>query len=567
MNAPNDLGIPQPAYSVVVDKDVMIPMRDGMRLAADIYRPDAEGRFPVIVTRTPYCKTKPEHQYEPVGRLFASQGFAFVVQDVRGKYGSEGQFYPYINEALDGHDTFEWAGSQPWSTGRVGTYGFSYWGSTQWLPAPYQSKYLKAMVPIVSSQNLYPRWIYNGIFRYNDVLFWHYENACKTNRTLEGIDIDRAVRHLPIIEADDAMGVDIPSYNDWINHPTPDEYWDKIRVDDKVDKIKAPALLVGGWYDYYLELMFDDFNRMVSRSGSEEARKSQILIGPWTHESVSEFEDVDFGSDASFLQQIGILLRWYDYWLRGRNNGIIREGPIRIFVMGKNEWRTEKEWPLKRTNYVKYYLRGNGKANSADGDGLLSTEAPRQEPPDHFTYDPADPVLSVGGTSIYGNAVPGPKDQREVEKRSDVLVFSTPPLRGDIEVTGPIRLTLYASSSAKDTDFSGKLLDVYPDGRAINLRTGMTRARYRSSFTEPTLLEKGVAYKFEIDVGCTSNLFKKGHRIRLEVSSSNFPEFGRNLNTGGDIGRGFEIVKAGQTIYHDTAHPSHLLLPVIHEAI
>ncbi|MBI5117188.1 CocE/NonD family hydrolase [Candidatus Poribacteria bacterium] len=557
------LDVPQPEYSVTADKDVMIPMSDGVRLAADIYHPRTPGRYPAIVVRTPYGKGNPQHKYEFAGRLFASQGFVCLIQDVRGKYASEGEYYPYVNEGRDGHDTFEWAGRQSWSSGKIGTYGFSYFGSTQWLAAPYQSEYLKTMVPIVTSQNPYPRWAYNGIYRYNDVLFWHYGNTCKTNRSLEGIDIDKAVRHLPMIEADDAMGVDISPYNDWIRHPTPDAFWDQIRVDDKVETIKAPALLIDGWYDYYLELMLDDYNRMRTLGGSDEARKSQIIIGPWTHQAHSEFDGVDFGKGADFMQQIKTLLRWYNYWLKGENNGILDEGPIRIFVMGKNEWRTENEWPLKRTRFIDFYLHGGGKANTAQGDGMLSANSPETEPPDRFTYDPENPVPSVGGTSIYGNAVAGPADQRAVEARDDVLVYSTPALEKDMEVTGPITLTLYASSSAPDTDFSGKLVDVYPDGKAIILRAAMIRARYRQSFAEPSFLEAGTVYKFDINVGSTSNVFKKGHRIRLEVSSSNFPEFGRNLNTADPIGMNANIVKADQTIYHDAAHPSHLVLPVI----
>jgi putative CocE/NonD family hydrolase len=557
------LGVPQPAHSVVVDRDVMIPVRDGVRLAADIYRPKGPGKFPVVVTRTPYGKRNPDHLYDFAGRLFASQGYAFVVQDVRGKFASEGDYYPYVNEAKDGHDTFDWAGQQEWSTGKVGTYGFSYWGSTQWLSAPYGSKHLKAMVPIVTGQNLYRRWIYNGIFRFNDVLFWHYADTHRTARDMEGIDFHEAVRHLPIVDADDAMGADIPAYNDWVRHPTPDDYWNRISVEDEVQNIRAPALLIGGWYDYYLELMFDDFNRMVRAGGTHEARKTQILIGPWTHQSVSEFEEVDFGREAAFLDQIATLVRWYDHWLKGNDNGILDEGPVRIFVMGKNEWRMEKEWPLARTRYTPLYLHSNGAANSAGGDGLLDTQPAGREPPDRFTYDPADPVPSVGGTSIYGAAMAGPKDQREVEERWDVLVYTTAPLDVDTEITGPVRLTLYAASSARDTDFSAKLVDVYPDGKAINLRAGMVRARFRDSFTKPSFLQEGTIYRFEINVGVTSNLFKKGHRIRLEVSSSYFPEFGRNLNTGAEIATASEIVKAYQTIYHDEDHPSFILLPVI----
>jgi hypothetical protein len=559
------LGIPQPQHSVAVDRDIMVKMSDGVRLAADIYRPNSPGKYPVVITRTPYSKDNTHHRYAFAGKLFASQGFVFVVQDVRGKYKSDGEYYPYANEGVDGHETFEWAGAQEWSSGKVGAYGFSYFGSTQWLSAPYQSKYLQAMVPIVTSQNIYPRWIYNGIFRFNDILFWHYGNSCKTDRKIGDIDSEKAIRGLPLIKADDAMGLDVLPYNDWISHPTPDDYWERLRVDNKVDRILAPALLIGGWYDYYLELMFDDYNRMITQGGSKEARQSRIIIGPWTHESVSKFDDVDFGKDADFTYQIRTILDWYRYRLKGEQKGAFESGPITIFVMGKNEWRTEKEWPLARMQFTKYYLHSGGKANTAQGDGILDLTPPTEESADHFTYDPANPVPSIGGTSIYGNAKPGPRDQREIEKRTDVLVYSTPRLERDIEITGPVEAVLYASSTAKDTDFSAKLLDVYPDGKAINLRSGMVRARYRESLVEPAFLEPGIIYQFQFPVGATSNLFKKGHRVRIEISSSHFPEFGRNLNNGGDIGTSSEIVKADQTLYHDEIHPSYVLLPVIPE--
>ncbi len=559
------LKIAQPAYAVTVERDVMIPMSDGVRLAADIYRPREPGKYPVIVTRTPYGKTNPKHKYAFAGGLFASHGYVFVVQDVRGKYASEGEYYPYVNEGKDGYETIEWAGTQPWSSGKVGTYGFSYFGSTQWLAAPYQSAYLRAMVPIVTSQNIYPRWMYNGILRFNDVLFWHYGNSCRTERNLEDIDADKAIWTLPLAQADDAMGSDLQPYNDWISHPTPDAYWDRVRVDDKVEKILAPALLIDGWYDYYLESMLEDYNRMRTAAGSEEARQSRIIIGPWTHETVSKFDDVDFGPQADFMLQIPRLMGWYDLWLKGERNNPGGFGPISIFVMGRNQWRDEQEWPPARTQYVRYYFHSRGTANTLGGDGTLDVVQPADEPPDRFTYDPANPVPSVGGTSIYGKAKAGPKDQSELERRADVLVYSTPPLQEEIEITGVLKVTLYASSNARDTDFSAKLVDVYPDGKAINLRSGMVRARYRESFVEPSLLEPDKIYEFAIPVGATSNLFKKGHRIRVEISSSHFPEFGRNLNTGEELATSSAIVKAEQMIYHDTAHPSSILLPVIPE--
>jgi putative CocE/NonD family hydrolase len=557
------LGIPQPTYRVVIEKNVMVSMRDGVQLAADLYRPDADGAFPVIVSRIPYGRAEPRLQISLAGGLFASQGFVFVAQDVRGKHDSEGTYYPYIHEAEDGHDTIQWAGTQRWSNGRVGTYGFSYFGSTQWLAAPQRSPHLKAMVPIVTGQNPYRRWIHDGVFRWNDVLVWHMENRGRKAEKRDDIDWASAVRHLPLIEADDAIGHDVPAYNDWIRNPTTGPYWDRINVEGRVSDIRAPALIIEGWYDYYLDLAIEDYNRMRKKGGTPEARRSRLLIGPWTHETTSEFEDRDFGGEASFLGSIEDILRWYRHWLLDLDDGAEAEKPIKLFVMGSNQWRSEAEWPLERTRWTRLYLHSDGKANTRNGDGRLSQESPGKEPFDRYVYDPDDPVPSVGGTSIYGDAEPGPVDQAAVEQREDVLVYSTPPLDEAVEVTGPVRLVLYASSSSVDTDFVATLVDVDPEGKALNLKTGIVRARFRNSAERPAFLTPGRVYEFVIEIGATSNLFEKGHRIRLQVTSSCFPEFSRNLNTGAPIGLTSERIEAEQRVFHEADFPSALVLPVI----
>jgi hypothetical protein len=276
-----------------------------------------------------------------------------------------------------------------------------------------------------------------------------------------------------------------------------------------------------------------------------------------------EFPDRDFGGDAAFLGVIGEILRWYRHWLLDAESGVAEEKPIKIFVMGSNQWRSEAEWPLERTRWTHFYLHSGGKANTRDGDGLLSRKPPGEEPSDRYVYDPDDPVPSVGGTSIYGIAQPGPVDQSAVEARKDVLVYTTPPLEEDLEVTGPVRLVLHASSSARDTDFVATLVDVDPEGKAVNLKTGILRARFRNSTERPELLTPGQVYELPIEIGATSNLFEKGHRIRLQVTSSCFPEFSRNLNTGAPIGLTTEKVEAEQTILHDADFSSVLVLPVI----
>lgn len=557
------MGLPQPQYKIKVTEGVMISMRDGVKLATDLYMPDKAGKYPVVLIRTMYGRQNKEHGYDTIAKIFTSQGYAFLVQDVRGRFDSGGDFYPYIYEAADGYDTVEWAGTQEWSTGKVGTIGASYWGSTQWLLSPNSSKYLKAMVPINTSQDVYPRWIYYSIFRITDVLAWFYENAPRRGRSVEGIDWNKAVSTLPLIKADDSLGENIPAYNDWINHPVPGPYWDRIRVDNKVQQITVPAMIIEGWYDYYLDLALNDFNRMRNESGSAEAKQSVLMVGPWTHTMKSKFSDADFGKEASFIKQYKLVIDWFDYWLKGKDNGILSKGPVRIFTMGSNTWKTEKEWPPKNVKYEDYFLHSDGNANGLEGVGKLSKAMPGSENSDNYDYDPANPVPSIGGTSIYGSLKAGPCDQKTVESRRDVLIYTSAPLEADMNITGPVKLIFYASSSAKDTDFAAKLTNVHPDGKSVNIQAAVIRAKYRDSFEKPALLENGKVYRFEMLIGSTSLLLKKGHRIRLQLTSSNFPEYGRNLNTGDDNGTTSAMVMASQVIYHDADHPSKLVLPVI----
>ncbi len=557
------LGIPLPDHSVMIDKNVMIPLRDGTKLAADIYRPAKDGRYPVIVVRTPYGKSKKEHKYDLQGGIFASHGYVTIIQDVRGRYDSGGEWYPFVNEAFDGVDTLKWARDQDWSSGKVGMFGLSYFGSTQWLASPYDDTGLTTLIPMVTSQSTYGLWVTNGVFKFKQNLIWHHLHKSKREISYHEDDLERALTHLPLIEVDDLLGGDNPIYNEWIKHSVPGDFWEPMNVDDKIAHVKVPALLIAGWNDPFLDNMLKDYDRIINAGGSPLARKSQIVIGPWTHGTNSKFEDMDYGKESRFMGQIGLMLRWYDYWLKGFDNGVADDLPVRLFVMGKNEWRSEKEWPLKRTTYMKYYLHSKGRANSEKGDGRLSRELPAHKQHDVFIYDPADPVPTIGGALLYDTAGIGPVDQRPIEARSDVLVYSTPPLERDVEITGPITLVLFASSSARDTDFVARLVDVTPDGLSIPLTTGIIRARYRWSMKNPSFLKKNEVYEFKINVGATSNVFQKGHKIRLHVTSSDFPRYDRNLNTGAKIGMTTEMVKATQQVFYSQDWPSHLILPVI----
>jgi uncharacterized protein len=350
---------------------------------------------------------------------------------------------------------------------------------------------------------------------------------------------------------------------DWVAHPTYDDYWRARSIEDHFDQVTVPALNIGGWYDIFSKATLDHIRQTRLNSTNRLARRNQfVLMGPWGHGvGGQKVGEVDFGPQAKL--DVGRLqFEWFEHWLKAKETGVQNWPFVRLFVMGENVWRNEHEWPLARTQFTAWYLRSAGKANTRSGDGSLSLKAPEAEPPDEFTYDSVNPVPTKGGNNLVGPPA-GPFDQSSLEERSDVLVYTSPPLEQAVEVTGPVKLILHAASSARDTDFTAKLLDVHPDGKAYNLCDGIIRARYRESFTQPTLIEPGKTYRYEIDLWVTSNYFKSGHRVRVEIASSNFPRFDRNPNTGHDFGADAELAKAQQTILHDAEHPSHILLPII----
>jgi len=551
-------------YDVKKEFHVKVPMRDGVLLSADIFRPSVEGAFPVILMRTPYDN----NGLIAKSIQYAKRGYALVAQDCRGRYDSEGEFYAWHDEATDGYDTQEWIGRQPWCNGKIGTAGGSYLGLVQWLAAPLQSQYLTTMVPRVITSNFYDSPNYSGgAFQLALNMLWGFRQLGRTNQNIEHYNWPDFFRTLPLITADEAAGRKIAFWKDWVKHPSYDNYWKEVSIEEKYEQIKVPALIMGGWFDLYSKQTFVNYNGMVQRGGTEEARKgTKMIMGAWPHPlSASTITgEVDFGPDSKFDLE-GMELRWFDYWLRGIDNGIMNEAPIKLFIMGANYWRDEYEWPLARTQYVNYYFHSSGRANSLSGNGTLSTTLPEDQPPDRYTYDPNNPVPTLGGNNCCSpNIVAwGAYDQRPAERRNDVLVYTTPPLAEDIEVTGPIFVKLYASSSAPDTDFTAKLVDVFPDGYAMNLCDGIIRGRYRECFKEAKLMKPGGVYEFTIDCWVTGNVFKAGHRIRVDISSSNFPRFDRNPNTGHEFGMDSELSIAEQTVYHNRNYPSHIILPVI----
>ena len=488
---------------------------------------------------------------------------------------------PFVNEALDGFDAQTWCGTRAWSTGKVGTSGGSYVALTQWMPAPLRNPHLAAMAPQVGFSNLYHNWVYTGgafqlafNVRWGPVQMRSRVNQVRHLWLPSEQHLSSFFDHLPLIEADENAGGAWEPFKDWIRHPDYGPYWDSLgNIERQYADIDVPAYGFGGWYDVFLQGTLNNFMGVRSKGFSQRARRGQkVLVGPWIHclgdrGTNSRTGDIDFGAEA-LLDLRMEELRWFDYWLKGIDNGILDEPPVRVFVMGANRWRLAREWPIPGTRSEVWYLHSKGGANSSQGDGRLDRSAPAEdEAPDRFQYDPHDPVPTTGGSTCCSEDITpvpmGPRDQRTVAWRRDVLVYDSEVLEHDLEVTGPIKVVIYAASSAPDTDFTAKLVDVFPSGFAMNVAQGIVRARYRDSWTEPSLLRRGEICRFEIDCWSSSNRFLRGHRIRVEVSSSNYPQFDRNPNTGHPFGLDTELRSALQSVYHEPRYRSHVLLPVV----
>jgi putative CocE/NonD family hydrolase len=546
-----------PAPAVKIEIGVYIPMRDGVDLAANIFRPDKPGKFPVLVVRTPYGKNSGQHF--GFGRFFAGKDYVYIAEDSRGRHDSEGTFHGMHDEAEDGYDTIEWAAAQPWSDGNVGTMGGSYGGENQWMAAVTRPPHLKAMIALVSP----PGPWYNIPFQYGALVLltldWDIMTSGHASQNSRELGLDQVITKLPLVTLDEvAAGKAVHLWKANFFHPTYDDYWKLVDYERRWDKVDVPVLHISGWYDDDQPGTFRNFTAMrrLGRKGQK------MMIGPWPHaiNSVTKMGILDFGA-ASQIDLQATMLGWFERWLKGKDNGVDREAPVRVFVMGANTWRDEPDWPLPATQWTKYYFHSGGKANTHSGDGVLSPVPPKKEPPDAYAYDPADPTPFIMRAS--SAQVGGPDDYKPVGERKDVLVYTTPPLEQDTELTGPLSVKLYASSSAPDTDWNAMLMDVYPDGYALRLNDGVIRASFRESFENPSPIEPGKIYEYTIDCWATSMLIKKGHCLRVHIASAAFPKFDRNLNTGRPWGMDAEMQVARQTVYHDAKHPSHIVLPVI----
>jgi putative CocE/NonD family hydrolase len=549
-------------------------MRDGTRLSADIFRPDDSGRFPAILIRTPYNKAGipgwPNPREEAT--WFAERGYAVLMQDVRGRHDSEGEWVPFAHESDDGFDTQQWAAQQPWSNGKVITYGGSYLSIVQWLAAMRQNPNLKGMISIVGPSDFYDGLFYQGgAFNHALAIMWagFADGRVIQPQEIESAPWPKAFAHQPTTDAMKVVGRDPKFYRDWLAHPTYDGYWYQLRFEELYEKFNFPVINVGGWFDLFQNPRgtIDSFQKLRARSPVRVREGHRLIMGPWPHavNSSSKVGDLEFGPQA-IIPLREIYLRWADHYIKGIDNGADRDLPVKLFTMGENAWHDYADWPVPGTQYKDYFLHSGGQANSSMGVGTLTPSAPAaSEKADQYAYDPASPTPNAGGGNCcWPEIVPwGPLDQRSVERRDDVLVYTTPPLTEDVRVTGPIQARLWVASSARDTDFVVRLVDVYPNGFAMNLTDGILRARYRNSFEKPEFLEPKRPYELTIELGATSNLFAKGHQIRVEVASANFPRFSRNTNTGNQPELDTQMQVAQQTIFHDPQHPSRIILPVL----
>lgn len=529
--------------------DVGVPMRDGARLSADLYLPKGEEPRPAILVRTPYDNAA--EPYVKTAVRFVAAGYAVVLQDCRGRYDSEGRF-SHFEEVDDGVDTVAWVGEQDWCDGQVAMTGLSYDSWVQLAVASSGSPRLRCLAPAMMTTALDDLIYRDGALELSLVLSWLTLVRGRTMQNLAHVDLDRIFAELPAIEADLGFGSEDPRWRDWLTWPADDDRWAKYRVDDW-NRFDVPLLQVSGWFDYHAMAVLDTFNA-VRASRSDHAAAGRVIIGPWKHEyeywTATEAGEMDCGVEAA-IDLPGIELGWFDRWMKA-GWSTSPEAPLRLFVMGRNEWRDEHEWPLARTEWRHLYFHA---------DGLLTEHVPAvDEGADDFTYDPADPVPTVGGPC---EPLPGARDRRAVALRDDVLTYSTDPLPEDLEVTGPVSAVLFVETDAPATAWSVNLVDVAADGRAWGLCEAMVDTARSVDVRSLGEGDGRTLQRVDVRVGVTSYVFAAGHRIRLEVSSSNFPRYARNLNTGGVTATAAEPRPAQQRVHHRAELPSHLTLPTI----
>lgn len=543
------------AFAVSVDTAMAMRTRDGVALMNMVVRPVGDGPFPVLLNRTPYGRLGSQS----TGRFFAQRGYIYVSQDVRGRFGSAGEFRDLVGQDRDGYDAVEWAAALPGSSGKVGMLGGSYEGWTQWYAAVMRPPHLAAIVPTVSPPDPWlnvPYW--NMVFAVSTVA-WACLVSDKTNQNIGGLDVVHGMRVLPVATMPDSLGCKHMAYwDDWVRNETLDAFWRSVAYQDRVPNVRVPVLAISGWHDDDGNGTTTNFIRLAGKSGHPFQR---MVLGPWSHRGTPDLLNGDFGPQA-YVDHRLLELRWFDRYLKGMQNGVDTEPPLSLFIMGDNVWRSEREWPLARTRWTRWYLHSGGHANTSGGDGTLDTIPPKVETADTFSYEPGDPApYIVDPRELELNLN---EDYRDVHAgRRDVLVFTTAPLEHDVEVTGPLSVTLWAATDARDTDWHAMLLDVFPDGHSYRVQDGIARARFREGFDKVAFPAPGRPARYTIDLWHTARVFPAGHRIRIAIASAAFPKYGRNLNTGGDNNADTKFVTAHQRILHDREHASFVTLPLI----
>ncbi len=543
--------------NIAVKEELSFRTSDGVTLVADVYRPKNIDKTPTILVRIPFRNTYLNNlRSEIIAKYWAERGYTVVIQGTRGRYKSTGEYYPLINERKDGIETLQWISERDWYNGKLGMWGGSAFGYTQWVLADQGNVGADAFFIQISSTSFFNMFHVGGAFSLESALYWAVRDYGERDMNLSPSTFIKAFYGFPLIEADDRAIDDIPFFNDLALNNIKNDYWHKIDGIDQAKNLKAPVLLLAGWYDAFLPGQIKDFNDIKIFATQNIASNSRLIIGPWAHART-----VDLPGNPKLekyrTESIQPSIDWFDKYLMDRDFPHKEISPIKIYVMGDNLWRNEQEWPLARTQYINYYLGSNGNANSSKGDGLLSATSPTSiGKADHYIYDPLNPVPSVGGTMLGPNA--GVYLQNSIEENPNILIYTTLPLKKDIEVTGPIELILHVGTTTQNTDFTAKLVDVHPNGNAYNVTDGIIRQKY--DFNEGDVIQPT---EIKIDLWPTSMVFKSGHRIRLEVSSSNFPRFDRNPNTGGNIAIENKTIVAKQTVYHGLKTPSRLILPII----
>lgn len=538
-------------------------MRDGIKLSSDIFRPSLNGKFPTILTRSPYLTMSGYFsRLVDDARFFAKKGYVFMIQDCRGKNDSEGWYNPFHDDGKDGFDTMQWIAQQPWSDGRIGTVGNSYAAWNQWATAVLNPPNLKTMISVVALPDPVLNVPYQGGELVLTMAEWVALIEGKRNTPIGIYDTDTILKHLPVREIDKEFGRDSKIWQDWMDHPSLDAYWKDTLYEDKLSTVKVPVLHISGWYDDDLIGTHINYTGISNSTDYDPSKYFQkLVIGPWPHHlnTTSNLSGIEFGTKA-LIDLRDLKLRWFDRFLKGEMNGIEREDPVDIFLMGANRWSKEQSWPPKNIVFKKMYLSSSQGANTIFGDGKLSVqsiEGGKQY--DSYIYNPSNPVPHVSdGQDL---SAEGPFDQRSIERRDDVLVFQTDSLKKRMEVVGPVKARLFVSSSCVDTDYWAQLTDVYPNGYSLHLTENILRAKFREGLDRPKELVPEEITPIEIDLWIVGNVFLRGHMIRLDISSSSFPKYARNLNTGKSNLDDSNFKVAEQKVYHSAEYRSYVSIP------